>query len=308
MAGKRKALQEVEGIEIIHDLGTGLVVATANIDILKEQDKNAHVMNPVMFEQLVSNIKKRGVPESLPLCALKDGTVEIISGHHRCRAAREAGCKQIPVLIDVNELTRSKIAAKQLAHNLINGFDDKGVVDEIAKLITDVDDMIESYLEKNEIEVKAVDVGALLYPSMDLDWKEVSIVFLPKQFERIDELVKSIGKKDALYLAEKERFSEIIAKIAKYQKYADIHAIGMVLDLLVRKATAEMEEVGYSDEWQTVQSCIGGGSIPKKGAQIIREAIKKMKADGYTEKKKPWVGIVKLCAEYIGETVTDECT
>lgn len=44
--------------------------------------------------------------------------------------------------------SRSKIAAKQLAHNAISGFDDDSTLREIVKMIDDVDDMIESFVGK----------------------------------------------------------------------------------------------------------------------------------------------------------------
>lgn len=307
MAQEGRTIHEIEGLKPIQDLGTGLWMATVDINILKEQDKNAHVMNPTMFAQSVENIRQRGMPESLPLCALKDGNIEIISGHHRTRAAREAGCKQIPILVDTNNLTRSKIAAKQLAHNFLNGFDDKDMVAEIAKLITEVDDMIESYLENSKIEVQNIDVGSLLYPSMETDWKEISFMFLPAQFKRFADMVKDVGRKDAAYLIEEEKFKPFIEALGSFQKYQDIHSAGMAIDFLVRVANESLEEVGYNDNWQPIQSCVGGGSLPKKGAEIIRRAVKKMKKENVVPEKKPWMAIVKLCAEYLGEDCAGVC-
>src|SRR6266699_1322539 len=46
-----------------------------------------------------------------------------ISGHHRTRAATAAGLSELFVLVDVTGLSRSQIAAKQLAHNAIEGQD-----------------------------------------------------------------------------------------------------------------------------------------------------------------------------------------
>jgi hypothetical protein len=149
--GKVKVNLELpEGVINIADLGDGIIVAKVSINILKEQDKNAHLMKPEMFRQLHENIKKRGTLESLPYCALTDKGVEIVSGHHRYRAAKEAGLKEIFVLLDTSGLNRSQIAAKQIAHNALVGFDDSTVLREIAKMINDVDDMIESYIGQFE--------------------------------------------------------------------------------------------------------------------------------------------------------------
>ena len=60
---------------------------------LREQDLNVRYMKDAMFKQLVSNIRSRGNLESLPFCARVVEKIEIISGHHRARAAKAAGLK-----------------------------------------------------------------------------------------------------------------------------------------------------------------------------------------------------------------------
>lgn len=297
--------------EVNPGVPSGLVVAWVNVDDLKEQDKNAHLMNPVMFTQLTENVRKRGTLESVPLCALVNGVIEIVSGHHRVRAAREASVRRIVILLDITGLSRSSIAAKQLAHNFINGYDDKDLVAEIARLITEVDDMIESYLEKTQIEVQEIDIGALLNPAMEIEWKEVSFLFLTSQFEKFKELVSAIGKKDMIGIAEADKFDAFIAALGKFQKYSDIHSVGMAVDILTKKALEEVTGAEYSDEtqWQTIASCIGGGgSIPKEEASVIRKAIEDMVKAGVIDKKKKWKGLVRMAEFYLkrGEVVEGE--
>jgi len=295
-------MSDESAYEVIAEIQEGFVIAWANVEDLKEQDKNAHLMNPVMFSQLTENIKKRGALESVPFCALVGKSIEIVSGHHRVRAAREAGVKRIIILLDITGLSRSSIAAKQLAHNFINGYDDRDLVSEIAKLITEVDDMIESYLEKTQIEVQQIDVGALLNPAMDIEWKEVSFLFLTSQFAKFKELVSALGKKDMVGAAEAEKFKPFIEALGKYQKYSDIHSVGMAVDILTKKALEEVTDAEYSDEsqWQTIASCIGGGgSIPKEEAAILRKAIDEMVKAGVIDKKKKWQGLVKMADYYM---------
>ena len=121
--------------EIIYDMGTELYIAKVQLADLKEQDINARIMKNEMQDQLTANIKNRGQLESLPLIALMGEKLEIISGHHRVKSAREAGLKEIIVILDKSGLTRSKAASKQLAHNAISGFDDESTLKEIVKLL-----------------------------------------------------------------------------------------------------------------------------------------------------------------------------
>jgi hypothetical protein len=132
------------------DLGNGLFLERWPIADLKEQDVNAHVMEPSKFNRMVANMKKRGALESVPFCAgapdsidpkqlaegigrddkvaLRIAPPEIISGHHRVRAGRAAELGDVVVLVDRSGLTRSAITAKQLAHNALVGVDDMELV------------------------------------------------------------------------------------------------------------------------------------------------------------------------------------
>ena len=104
--------------EKIAELENGLSLWKVGIDMLREMDKNARVMESEKFELLKEIIEEDKRLESLPLVTLKkDGRGEflIISGHHRTRAARMAGLQQIHVLVDENELTLDQIKSKQLS-------------------------------------------------------------------------------------------------------------------------------------------------------------------------------------------------
>ena len=91
----------------------------------------------------------------------------------------------------------------------------------------------------------------------------------------------------------------------KYQKFQDIRSVGMAIDLLTKKAKAELEGAEYTDEneWQNLQSCVGSGSIPKECADTIKKAVKKMVDDGIIDAHKKWQSIYYLCDKYLnGET------
>ena len=156
-------------------MGSGLVIAKVGAGYMREQDINARIMKSEMQQQLTNNIRKRGQLESMPFCALtQDGTrIEIISGHHRIRSGKDAGIKDFFVILDVSGLNRSKIVAKQIAHNAISGFDDQATLKELAKMLDDVDDMIESYAGKEILKETDAEIEKLLAPRIDFDWKNV---------------------------------------------------------------------------------------------------------------------------------------
>ena len=146
---------------------------------------------------------------------------------------------------------------------------------------------------------------------MDIEWKEVSFLFLSAQYDKFKELVSAIGKKDMLGVAETDQFKPFIDALGKYQKYSDIHSVGMAVDQLTKKALEEITDSGYTGDgqWQTIASCIGGGgSIPKEEASTLKKAIEEMIKAGLIDKKKKWKGLILLADYYLKRGETEEKT
>ncbi len=287
------------------DIGSGLIIAQVSIDKVREQDINARLMKNEMMKQLAGNIKKRGQLESLPFCALtNDGTkIEIISGHHRIRAARDAGMKEIPVILDITGLSRSKIAAKQLAHNAINGFDDQSTLKEIAKIIDDVDDMLESYIGKDILEEPVAELEKLLSPTVSFDWKNVTFTFLPHQIADMDKLISSLEatKPEILGVADIEQHEEFMKVLAKYQNFANVKNVGAAIHAMVRGTAQFFEEIGFEEdqEWVQISSVIGSAAIPAESAEVIKEALKKAMDDKVVTKNNVWQMVEYWAADYL---------
>ena len=89
-----------------------------------------------------------------------------------------AGIKEFFVILDISGLNRSKIVAKQIAHNAISGFDDQSTLKELAKMLEDVDDMIESYAGKDILEEPEAELEKYLSPTVSFDWKKFDVYLL----------------------------------------------------------------------------------------------------------------------------------
>ena len=288
--------------EELADLGSGLIIAKVKIIDIREQDINARIMKPEMMKQLTDNIRKRGQLESLPYCALTD-KIEIISGHHRFRAAREAGMKEVIVILDISGLNRSQIAAKQIAHNAISGFDDNDVLKEIAKMISDVDDMLESYIGKDILEEPMAEIEKLLSPTVSFDWKNVVFAFLPHQINDLEKLVKAIEtqKPEFIGAANIEQYKEFMETLSKFQGFSNIKNVGAAIHAMIKQTGNMLENVGYSEdrEWVQLTEIFGGSAIPKESADVIKEAVKKMMENGAIGAKNKWQFIEYLAADYL---------
>lgn len=304
MANEQSESIQNEGCSVIYDMGSGLVIAKVQLDKVKEQDINARVMKNEMQDQLTANIKKRGQLESLPFLVLNDGKLEIVSGHHRIKSARAAELKEIIAIIDFSGLSRSQIAAKQLAHNAISGFDDDSTLREIVKMITDVDDMIESFIGKDIMEEPLEQYEKMLSPAIQFDFKNVTFSFLPHQVQDMDVLVKNLETTapEIIGIAPYEQCKSFVEVLSRYQKFTDIRNVGAAIHSMVQNANERMNEVGFNEqeEWTYLSKLFGSSAVPEEAAKIIQQAIKKAEKEGIVTSKNRWQLIEYLCADYIG--------
>lgn len=303
MASEQSEGIQIEGCSVIYDMGSGLVIAKVQLDKVKEQDINARVMKNEMQDQLTANIKKRGQLESLPFLVLNAGKLEIVSGHHRIKSARAAELKEVIAIIDVSGLSRSQIAAKQLAHNAISGFDDDSTLREIVKMITDVDDMIESFVGKDIMEEPLDQYEKMLSPAIQFDFKNVTFSFLPHQVQDMDVLVKNLETTapEIIGVAPYEQCKSFVETLSRYQKFTDIRNVGAAIHSMVQNANERMNEVGFNEleEWTYLAKLFGSSAIPGEAAKVIQQAIKKAEKEGVVTSKNRWQLIEYLCADYI---------
>lgn len=300
MAGEQTAAVSYEKI---YDMGTGLIIAKVPLDKVREQDINARIMKKEMQDQLTANIKNRGQLESLPLLVEKDGVLEIISGHHRIKSARAAELKEIVAIIDVSGLSRSKIAAKQLAHNAISGFDDQDVLKEICKMLDDVDDMLESFIGKDILEEPLEQYDKLLSPAVQFDFKNITFSFLPHQVRDMDALVKSLESSapEIIGVAPYEQCKHFIEALARYQKFSDIRNVGAAIHSMIESVTEKMDDAGFNEEedWTYLTKLFGSNAIPAESAATITKAIKKAEKEGTVTSKNRWQLIEAWATDYL---------
>lgn len=302
-AARKNEIQSVK-YELVTDMGAGLVIAKVKLTDFREQDINARIMKTEMQKQLTDNIKKRGQLESLPFCALIDGKIEIISGHHRIRSAKDSGVlTEVYVILDTTGLRRSQVAAKQLAHNAISGFDDQSTLKEIAKLIDDVDDMLESYIGKDIIGEPMAELEKLLSPKVEFDWKNVTFTFLPHQVQDLERLLEVLSSvhPDVLGVAGIDQHKAFIETITKYQQFANVKNTGTAIHAMVKATESLFDELHFdeSQEWIQLPNLFGSPAIPKEAADIISEALDKMTKDGQIVAKNKWQALEYWAADYL---------
>jgi hypothetical protein len=235
-AGQHESRQELR-------LDADLVVRLVPIAELREQDVNAQIMQPRHFDRLVENIKERGQVESLPYVHRPgdEGPYVIISGHHRVRAARQAGLKEIPCMVELRELRRSQVVAKQIAHNELHGDPDKEILARLIVEIDDAGDLLSTGLDPDLLPTVDEEAPTLINPHVEYDWRMVTLVFLPEQLAGLDDLVKLIeSKTELLGVAERSQFAEFSTAVLNYGRAYNIRSMATTISMLVELAHREI--------------------------------------------------------------------
>lgn len=226
------AHENIKRVEKLLDLGNGISIWKVHLDAVREQDKNARVMPLEKFERLTANIAKDKRLESLPLVTPiinQGGNSEFltISGHHRLRAARSAGMEFVYVMSLDKELSHDQIRAKQLAHNSLSGYDDPIILQELYSEIEDINAKLESGIFDSDLNVEMPSIPADDL-KFDFDYELLQILFLPKQKEEFEEILKLMETDAEIYLADKadfERMKEQMIKISKNENIRNTSAI-----------------------------------------------------------------------------------
>lgn len=208
------------------ELYEGLELWFVPVAVLQEQDVNARSMPSDMFLQLTDTIGRDGRLESTPLCALTQKGLELVSGHHRVRAARKADLNEIWVMVDVSGITRDKLRGKQLAHNSISGKDNEDIVRAIFEEIEDLDAKIEAFIEPDLSDLPSAPKLSTKELDATLDAKIVTILFLPSQFAVFKQAMELlIPDTDEVWLATKDEYDMMIESVGAVSEAYEIRSM-----------------------------------------------------------------------------------
>lgn len=242
---------------------------------VREQDINANVMPVEMFNQLVANVSKVGALESLPLMASRVETpevIEVVSGHHRTRAGKQAGLEGSVVLL-YEGLTNAELRAKQLAHNSIQGRSDPEIVRQIFAQIDSIPDQIESYIDPNQfaeipeaVPFQMVDIDPLA------DAKTFTMVFLPTQAQDFSTAVDLLSSKpDVVYVAHREAFDQFKSAVQETRRDLDVVSVPTAIAAMARLALERLAQLRAEREASPdAPVTIPEASIPSEVIEALR--------------------------------------
>jgi hypothetical protein len=256
--------------------GTTLSIWKVHPDVLREQDRNARVMDTKTFQRLTENIKGNKQLESLPYChktVSPGGSDEfsIISGHHRIRAARKAGLTEVFVLVDDKEMTRAQVTAKQLAHNALSGTDDEQVLAELFASIDDVNAKLEAGIFNLNLQVKDFDVKADDL-KFDFAYEQMVILFLRPEYQDFNallaELDDELKNSTAIGICAYDQFDgyrDIIRDVSKCFNVRNIAAVMARIVAIVREDLDRRKAAAPPSEEAAKGKKPASKPVPQKG-------------------------------------------
>lgn len=227
----------------------GLSIWKVHLDVLREQDLNARVMDGEKFSALVHAVEQDKRLESLPLCTWqinKAGNEELglISGHHRTRAARAASVMEIFVMVFDEKLDAGWLKAKQLAHNSINGVDDPQKVAEIYNSIEELKAKIASTIKPEQLKYEADNIKSEDL-RLKMDFEILNILFLSNQKEDFELALKLIqaDSGENIFVAEYQAFDKFKKAAQKVSKADNIRNVSSILYRMIQIVKNHYEKI-----------------------------------------------------------------
>ena len=209
----------------------------------KHQRINARYMNVETMSNLVANLKRDKRLESVPLVYKnKKGEYEIISGHHRIRAAIDAGIEKIVVMI-TKAKSKSEVVAKQLSHNALNGLDDEQILEQ---MYSGLDSLQAKYYSGLQDQLEAIGFISLSYKAGE--FQEFTIAFMPEgvvEFDRVVKIVNElgIGRGTAVRLDVMANHAPFLKAIIDIKKAENIKSNDEALSRMIALALERIEEL-----------------------------------------------------------------
>lgn len=207
---------------------------------LKAQEVNARYMEQREYHRLLANIRQEGALESVPFC-VRDaaGDFHIVSGHHRVKAAIEAGIERI-VIMYKDGLDADAITSKQIAHNSLSGKDDPILLKELYESIKEINWKVASGLSSDIAQIQPI---PLTLPH--LDTKQFTLLFIPQDIEAIDEAVEKVSvlPKDVVRIAPVEYYNRWMEAMKRIKSVLNIKSTPVGFLVLVDLALERLEQI-----------------------------------------------------------------
>lgn len=167
----------------------------------------------------------------------------------------------------------------------VEGTDDPDMLQRIAAIITDVDDMLESAIDREYFDAVQEKARQMPVPTVDFEWKTVQLTFLNHQATDLNRLCEKAAKADVELVVPMEEFEPFCDALRATKKYGDVKNAGAAVWLMTRSA---LRELGEDDgrAYTPIMRLFGRAAIPETTAEGVKALIDQKMKTGEIEN--PW--------------------
>ena len=209
--------------------------------------RNARYLTAQQHQRLVANIRRDGVLTSLPLvarCETNPQELLIVSGNHRVAAAKDAGLTEVDVIEIEGVLPKVRLVAIQLAHNAIEGQDDKAILkslyEDLAIEWQEYSGLTDDVFELSDLSITVISGTHPLY-------QEVVFAFLAQDAQAVTDLLASAEKwakkERPVYVAQAETFEQFFEAMVATKAAKNIQNSAVALSVLCELGMAKAQEL-----------------------------------------------------------------
>jgi hypothetical protein len=205
-------------------------------------------MSPEEYARIVENVRTDGRLTSAVLaCQNKDGSVEILSGHHRTLAAIDVGLTEVDVIVITTPLSEERKTAIQLSHNSVVGKDNPTTLAELygslgldARMFSGLTDDV---LDYDKISIAGFTAG--------VQYEELLVAFLPEDrqaFEAALQRIKKSGRLASTHLARYADFDALFDAVVATKNKRNVLNSAQALVVLAELAIERLNQLEHERE------------------------------------------------------------
>lgn len=279
---------------------------------LRAQPINAHFMQGETYTNLVKNLRRDGVLTSTPLVRLEDdGGHRILSGHHRVRAAIDAGITHGDCQVIEEPMSRQQEVALVLSHNAIFGDDDPATLKQLYEELEDPDWRWYSGLDDRTLDLLEK-VSTTGLSEANLEFSTVSLVFLPHEKEAAKEALEEARKAsagDEVWIAPVKQYEPVLAALETVHNAHGVGNVATAFQVILGVFEAHLADLqsawvlpdGEPRKKKPVpmETVFGSRLAPSSVAAVLLRAFRDAVKNGDAVEGDVWGFFEMLAADYV---------
>ncbi len=211
--------------------------------------------------RLIENVRADGeLTSTVLVCPHPDGDLEILSGHHRTKAAVLAGLPEVTVQVITSPLTEQQKIAIQLSHNSIVGSDDPNILQELYAALDLGWKQYSGLTDDDVMSLKGISLSGV--GAGAIEYQEVALEFLPADLEIVERVLRRFEKertRKSAYLLGLASFDDVFETLVRQKRHFRVTNSAVAFAMICDLANERLDQIE------------GAHSLPEAGDQSADE-------------------------------------